>query len=465
MSAQSANEKLEDGLRAKVRATLAKSLSDGLVQQIEQRLAQSFPTSTSYKSAYKSLTNLLKPKSDSLAPDTSLPAPVSTSKSLQTAIANPLAADVIGALENGKLSVGALINRVEQTEKAKRSTLHEAEAAAKQHVSYSEQLMQQESERVRRQRQVQEIVQLIIAAKEHVGQSGVKDPQAWVDVADRSMMLFYQHRPHLNYLYQALKAYARAEVLSSEYVQSHPGFLLKRSILHTILEDFNAAIKDLKSFATLPSSSNPASPSSSSASYSSIANHRIHVLASYVHTVSKLVSSKYHLSAEIIRRYQADLPHPTRQQVQHDCVLLPALNVGDNADKGIVLRVLGKVDQTSLYALQRNTHTDGSLLPLRGVNGGESIESPFKVPRSWIVMDASGNACCLTLFNTFGETSKQKSLKEGDILLLMQPIIKEINVEEQGKQGTYRSIQVLNPHSLAINYSQYNEADVVPFDE
>jgi hypothetical protein len=168
-------------------------------------LSQSFPSAAAYTSAFRTLTALLKPKAcDALKADADVHVKLAPTRK-KGAPADTDFDECRADLLSGKLSFGKLLNRVEETEKAKRTTLAAAPTVSAPHH------LEVESARANKARAVSLITQRIHEAKLRVATSAssVMEPDAWSEMADASMELFYIGAPNLAYLQQAIKAYNR----------------------------------------------------------------------------------------------------------------------------------------------------------------------------------------------------------------------------------------------------------------
>lgn len=170
-------------------------------------ISQSFPSAAAYTSAFRTLTALLKPKAcDALKADADVHDKVAPTRKKGTSAASDFdncRADLLSTPP--KLSYGKLINRVEEIEKAKRSALAAAPTVSAPHH------LEVESARANKARAVGLITQRIHEAKLRVATSAsqIMEPDAWSEMADASMELFYIGAPNLAYLQQAIKAYNR----------------------------------------------------------------------------------------------------------------------------------------------------------------------------------------------------------------------------------------------------------------
>lgn len=262
------------------------------------------------------------------------------------------------------------------------------------------------------------------------------------------------------------------ESLSSEHLNKYPAFYLKRAAIHTISENFAAAVEDLQKFAAKSGSvaivpapaaaaaATAAVPAASTASptsvsFAELAVPRIGALASYVSTTSKLVSSRLGKSDSEISALVRGLPNPNARDLRRELLPLTQLRVGDNDGKAIVGRVLGKLDQTSLWALQSNTNpasAGGAPLPLPN-QPYDSLASAFRTPASYVIVDADGRPAVLSLYNLAFDPAagKNKRLKPGDSLVLLDPRVRDVALTVGDKSGAFRSVQMINPHTLFIN--------------
>lgn len=406
-----------------------------------------------------------------LSADTSVDAPIAGAR--KAGAPSPSDFDnVVADLTSKKLSVGKLINRIQEEEKRKRQLVNEAEATASG-SPLGQQQLEEEYARAQKARVVGIITQRIKSAKQKIATGGLENPVYWAEVGDASLELYYQNAPNTAYLNQALKTYNKVESLSTEYLNGHPSFYLKRAAIHQIMEDFESAIADLKSFAskkpiTMPPTAIVAASVPVPASYEPIAAPRIQLLTSYVSTVSKLVDSTFHKKESEIRQLLREMPNPSREQLKREMVILSLLNAGPNDGRGLVARILGKVDQTSLYALQKNLNPDGTPLPLISVH--ESLESEFRTPKSYVIMDSDGRCSLMSIYNVLGGKNATP-YKPNDIIIILDPFVKEVAIEEGGKAGKFRSVQIHNPLSLLLlstakdgqrTLASYAEQDIVP---
>jgi len=116
--------------------------------------------------------------------------------------------------------------------------------------------------------------------------------------------------------------------------------------------------------------------------------------------------------------------------------------------------VLGKLDQSSLWALQSNSNPGASGAPLPLPNQPyDSLASAFRTPASYVVVDSEGRPAVLSLYNlTFDPAAgKNKRLKPGDSLILLDPRVRDVALTVGDKSGAFRSVQMINPHTLFIN--------------
>jgi hypothetical protein len=248
------------------------------------------------------------------------------------------------------------------------------------------------------------------------------------------------------------------ESLSSEHLSKYPAFFLKRAAIHTITENFAAAVEDLNKFAAKDGSVSIVPAAAAAAptvvSFADLAAPRIAALASFVSTTSKLVASRFGKSDSEISALMRGLPNPNARDMRREILSLSLLQPGDNDGKAIVGRVLGKLDQSSLWALQSNSNPGASGAPLPLPNQPyDSLASAFRTPASYVVVDSEGRPAVLSLYNLTLDPAagKNKRLKPGDSLILLDPRVRDVALTVGDKSGAFRSVQMINPHTLFIN--------------
>jgi len=447
-------EPVQEAVRAKVRTALSKSLPAELSTTIENKLATAFPTSAAYTSAYRSLVALLKPRADTLAPDAAFASAAASAagsngkssvlKDSQGLPATGEWSHVAADLTSGKMRVGKLINRLQETEKQKRTLLAQSGAAAAAAGANSSSAannaassnLDSATAAAVRARGLGLLTQRIHSAKARLADksaSKVEDPLAWEEVADCSAQLFLQHVCNEGYLLQALQAYKRVEKLSAEHTQKYPAFWLKRSNLHVVAQDYAAAIEDLEKFAqikgtiTVPAAaaaapatagSSDAAAASSAApaaaaasvtlSYAALAAPRLQVVRQFVATTSRLLGEKMRLSPATLADAVANLPNPSERDLKRKVVPLSALQPGANEGSALVGRLLARLDQSSLFSLassERNPRVSGGegsgvgLGPVLPHQPYDALESRFRTPLLYAMLDTQGQMAVLALTN------------------------------------------------------------------
>ena len=411
--------------------------------------------------------------------------------------------NALADLASHKLSVGRLMNRVSEHEKAKRGLLKEVVKPGAASAALAEQQLAEESLKAQKARGLGELISRIkilrfkvglsahtpdaIALTKGAAPSGASkdDPAIWEELGTALMYLYRHHSPTLTYAEQALEAYEHVEKLSSEFVnRTMPGFWIKRASVHTVLQRFDRAVEDLGKFAAIDASvpgvaapatasaaADAAAASSSSAAaaaaparvpYSALVAPRLSTLGAFVSTVSKQVSSRCSLDAASFSKQMHGLPNPSDRDMQRSMVPVSKLKPGPNEGKGFVGRVLGKVDQTSLarFASDRAS-PDGPSLPL-GSSMFDSLATEFHAPFDYVACDGQGEVFVLSLYNVrvdLAAKANKKKIKAGDSIIVFDPYVREVDAQVGDKGGKYRSIQVHNPFLIFVNTKQAFEAD------
>jgi hypothetical protein len=477
---------------------------------------------------------LLKPRTDTLAPDAALDAASNASSASSAALKDSQGlpasgewSNVAADLVSGKMRVGRVLNRLQETEKQKRVLLAEssaASAAASANGSAASSNLEAATAAAIRARGLGLLTQRIHSAKTRLadkskaggdGGAAAEDPLAWEEIADCSAQLFLQHVPNEGYLQQALKAYRRVESLSSEHLQKFPAFFLKRANLFVVEQDYAAAIADLErysqikgtvtvmaappasapaaaagdaaAFASSSSSAAPASSTPSAAtvtlSYAALAAPRLHVVRQFVAATSRLLAAQFHLSAPGLSLAVQGLPNPSEQNLKRKLLPIASLKPGHNEGSALVARLLGKLDQSSLWSLASSTSNPRAGKGLEGSGVGlgpavlphqpyDALESRFRTPALYVIVDTQGRLAVLSLSNLAVDPSSAKlkarfknkfraSSNEaaGSALVLLDPQIIEVKVEgEVG--GAFTVVQVRNPYGIFSGSNHNDRRDI-----
>lgn len=416
-------------------------------------LFATFNTVTTYRHAFRILTNMLKPKplfstaqlaslySDSNAIDADEKLVYNM---IDTEKEKKQGEELKAKLESRKVSLINLMNTIQSIMKSELSSQDEPTPTITDHFNI-------EHNRLVETQRAQILATRLRNSKEKIEQD-VTNLDHWLELGNSSCDMYYKLVSNLSYLSQGLKAYGR---LNKEYVDKHSNIYIKRAFIHMALEEWNAASSQLSLYSSSPSPDTPTQL---------LKQQYIETIIQAIHTYVKrckdLIDARYSMSKTKLSSFVSDLPSSSKQVSNRTQIPFTQVVQGQNNQVYVCGKILGALNVTSkeLYELQNATlsHSFLSFTPT------DNLSCLYLTPLSYLISDRDGNMAILSIYNTLGK----KILERGDVVVVVDPHSHTSTYTPPSSPSlSYPVIQVINPNMFYVNYSLYDEKDVVSFVE